>query len=338
MWYAENLGFSKTPGEVILQTAIAAKFIWHNGRIVPWTIATVHVSCHALHYGSGVFEAIRCYDTRQGPAVFRLDEHIDRFLSSAQCYRLARPYAREELHRAVLELIESNGFTDCYVPPLGFSGSHSLSLYPEACPVDVIILAWSWVDFLRPDAREQGSSVSAPWRKLPSQAFPPTAKASGQFLNSLLATEDARVRGFDEALLLNLDGTIAGGASENLFLVRDGRLMTNDEQSSILPGITRNSVLYLAAGLGIPTHVGKMQPADLLSADEAFFTGTSIETAPITRINNCRIGAGALGSISSVLREAYANIVRGRDASAGDWLTFTSAKQPVIKKGEALTP
>lgn len=301
------------------------KFVWKNGAIVPWEQATVHVSSHGLHYGTGVFEGIRCYETPQGPAVFRLADHIDRWQASAQVYGIEFAYTRQQLARAVLEVVRANAFRDCYIRPIAFFGTHSLSVDPYGCPVEVVIFAWPWEDFLGSDAAERGIDVClSSWRKFSSHAIPATAKATGQYLNSVLAVRDAAARGFREALLLEESGNIAEGSGENLFFVKHKCLFTNDERSSVLLGITRDSVLQLSADLGIPVRVAPLELDELLDADEAFFTGTAAEIVPISTVDLKRIGTGSRGPITSSLQQAYFDAVTGRQLKHNVWLTYVS--------------
>jgi branched-chain amino acid aminotransferase len=301
------------------------KFVWKNGAIVPWAEATVHVSSHALHYGTGVFEGIRCYDTPRGPAVFRIVAHIDRWFRSAQVYGMEFPYTRRELCRAALQVIRANGFHDCYIRPIAFCGSHSLSVDPHGCPIEVVILAWPWASYLGPEAAAKGIDLCmSPWRKFSSHAIPATAKATGQYLNSVLAIRDAVARGFREALLVGETGAIAEGSGENLFLVKDHCLYTNDEHSSVLLGITRDTVLSLAADLHIPVRIGPLELGHLLAADEAFLTGTAAEIAPIATVDLRPIGRGTRGPVTTDLQQAYFDAVTGRNLKHGDWLTYLS--------------
>jgi branched-chain amino acid aminotransferase len=302
-----------------------SKFVWRNGTIAPWQDATLHVSSHGLHYGTGVFEGIRCYQTERGPAVFRLGAHADRFFASAKVYGLEWRYTRQDLARAVLAVVLANELTDCYIRPIAFFGSDTLSLHPRSCPLEITILAWPWEAYLGPGAHERGVHVTiSRWRKFPSEAIPTTAKGCGQYLNSILATKEARAGGFDEALLLNMDGTISEGPGENLFLIRNSQLVTNDERSSVLPGITRDSVLRLAARLNIPVRIREIELDDLLSADEAFFTGTAVEIVPVVRVDGHAVGSGVPGPRTKQLRQAFFDVVLARDLHHLDWLTFVS--------------
>ncbi len=297
------------------------QWVWMNGRCVPWEGATVHVSAHALHYGSGVFEGIRCYETETGPAAFRLDAHLDRLYASAAAYRMEIPYSREELAEAVCETISRNAFTGCYVRPICYRGSSGLSVHPRNCPVEVAILVWPWGRYLGEDSAENGARITvSPWRKFHSQMMPAVAKACGQYLNSILAVQDAVERGFDEALLLNLEGNIAEGSGENIFLVRNGVLLTNGETDSILLGITRDCVLQFARDLGWQVETRSLSLQDLLQSDEAFFTGTAAEIVPISEIDGQSIRNGKRGPMTRTMQEMFAGATSGRDARYRDWL------------------
>ncbi|MGH9880510.1 MAG: branched-chain amino acid transaminase [Pyrinomonadaceae bacterium] len=306
-----------------------SKWVWMDGEIIPWANATTHVSAHALHYGSGVFEGMRCYETPVGPAIFRLDAHLERLYASAEVYDIAIPYKREELSQAICEIILRNGFSSCYVRPICYLGSGSLSLHPGTCPVQVVVLAWPWSAYLGAEGLKRGVNVTvSPWRKFQSRMMPTTAKACGQYLNSILAVRDAFSRGFAEALLLDADGHLAEGSGENLFLVRDGRLFTNDERHSILLGITRDAVMRIADDLGYRVEVGALELEDLLSADEAFFTGTAAEVTPIREVDGTVIGKGAPGVVTAEIQRVFFAATSGGDERYNDWLHLVAA-QPV---------
>lgn len=300
-----------------------------NGNCRPWAQATVHVSAHALHYGSGVFEGIRCYETTDGPAIFRLDAHLERLYASASIHGIEIPYRQEELANAAGELIQRNDFSSCYIRPLCYFGSDSLSVHPRNCPVEVVILAWPWAPYLGAEGLELGVRVTvSPWLKFSARMMPTTAKACGQYVNSTLAVRDAFKRGYDEALLLDGQGHLAEGSGENLFLVRDGRLFTNDERHSILMGITRDTVLRIAADLGYEVETGALSLEDLLQADEAFFTGTAAEVTPIREVDGTVIGNGGRGSLTQQIQQVFFAATSGRDARYKDWLHSVSL-QPV---------
>lgn len=297
------------------------KYIWKNGRLVPWAEATVHVSAHGLHYGSGVFEGIRCYETAGGPAVFRLREHLDRFHASAAAYDLEIPYSSEHLTDAICDLISRNGLTSCYIRPISFFGSASLGVHPGKCPVETVIMAWPWGAYLGSEGLEKGIRVTvSPFRKFHSSMMPTTAKACGQYLNSILAVQDAFARGYDEALLLDKDGTLAEGSGENLFIVKNDRIHTNRADDSILMGITRDSVLTIARDLGFKVVESRLLLEDLLNADEAFLTGTAAEVTPIREVDDEVIGRGSRGPITTAIQQKFFEVVTGRDARFREWL------------------
>jgi branched-chain amino acid aminotransferase len=298
-----------------------SKWVWRNGEIIRWEDATTHLSAHAMHYGSGVFEGIRCYATDDGPAIFRLDAHLDRFYASASVYGLEIPYTRLELVGAMEKLIRRNEFASCYLRPLCYFGSSTLSVHPMQCPVEVAILAWQWAPYLGAVGLEKGVRVTvSPWKKFHADMMPPTAKATGQYLNSILAVRDAVQRGYDEALLLNQEGNLSEGSGENLFIVSNGEVVTNDERESILMGITRDSVVQIARDLGYRVGIRAMTLEDLQGADEAFFTGTAAEITPIREVDGVPISGGARGPITESLQRVFFSAVAGREPRYKDWL------------------
>jgi branched-chain amino acid aminotransferase len=297
------------------------QWIWKNGELVEWANATVHISAHALHYGSGVFEGIRCYETDLGPAVFRLEEHLDRLFKSAAVYGIRIPYTLDELREATLRLVEANSFRSCYIRPICYFGSASLGLNPRNCPVEMAILAWTWPAYLGAEGLENGIRVTvSPWRKFHSTMMPTTAKACGQYLNSILAVSEAAERGFDEGLLLDIDGRLAEGSGENLFVIRGDMITTNNASDSILMGITRDSVIEIANELGYAVETKPLELDDLLNADEAFFTGTAAEITPIREVDGHTIGNGSRGKVTSKLQSTFFNAVAGRDPRFSKWL------------------
>lgn len=296
-------------------------WIWKNGQNIPWADATVHVSAHGLHYGSGVFEGIRCYETASGPAVFRLREHLERLFASAAVYNFKIPYSVEELSDAITSLIELNEFASCYIRPICYLGSASLAVFPGKCPVEVAIMAWSWASYLGAEGLEKGVRVTvSPWRKFHSSMMPTMAKACGQYLNSMLAVSDAFARGFDEAILLDIDGRLAEGSGENLFVIRDGKIVTNNAADSILMGITRDSAIEIARELGYEVEKKSLELDDLVYADEAFFTGTAAEITPIREIDGQQIGEGRRGPVTTEIQKTFFDAVEGRDARFAHWL------------------
>jgi branched-chain amino acid aminotransferase len=306
-----------------------SKWVWMNGELVPWSDATFHVSAHGLHYGSGVFEGLRCYETADGPAVFRIDDHLSRLYASAAAYGLEIPFAKGELANAVCEVVERNELSSCYVRPICFYGSDHLGLHPRDCAVEVVILAWPWAPYLGVEGLERGVRVTvSPWLKFHSQMMPTTAKACGQYLNSILAVREAAARGYDEALLLDAYGYIAEGSGENLFIVRDGRLLTNAERHSILLGITREAVIEIASDLGYAVDIRALQLSDLQAADEAFLTGTAAEVTPIREVDESPISNGLPGPITKRIQQVFFDAVAGCEERYQHWLT------PVTKYAE----
>lgn len=301
-----------------------ASHIWKNGQIIPWNEATIHISVHGLHYGTGVFEGIRCYKTVDGPAIFRLTDHMKRFLASAKIHFLNVPYTVEELDRACVETVRANGLESGYIRPISFFGSGSLSLFPGACPVETAVLAWSWGVYLGEDSLKNGirATISS-WAKFDTNALPTEAKACGQYLNSVLATHEARARGFEEALLLNSRGDFAEGAGENLFIVKNGTLYTNGlAGDAILQGITRDTVLTLAREREIPVVIRSLSRTDLFTADEAFITGTAAEVVPLREVDGRAIGSDTARPVTRTIQDAFRAVVEGRDPHHRDWLTY----------------
>ncbi len=307
------------------------RWVWKNGQLMPWDEASVHPSAHALHYGTGVFEGIRCYETPEGPAVFRLTEHLDRLHASARIYGLNSAWSRDELAEAVCETVRRNGFRACYIRPICFFDSHSLGIR-ASCPVTTAILAWPWENHFDPERSRAGIRVTVSrWVKFHSSMMPTGAKSCGQYLNARLAAKDAENRGFDEALMLDINGNIAEGAVENIFLVRKGAVLTNDEGSSILPGITRASVIEIARFLGLPVEIGVISPADLAGADEAFFTGTATEVTPIREVDGTKIGTGERGMITAKIQQAFSAATSGRLRHFRHWLHIVAGQPSVLK-------
>lgn len=295
--------------------------IWHNGTFVDWKEAKVHVLSHGLHYGSGVFEGIRCYATEKGSFIFRLKEHVDRLYRSAEAYKMEIPYARGEIEEAIKGTIRVNGLDACYIRPIAFFGYHHLGLNPTGCPVDCAIAVWPWADYLGEEAAEGGIRCTfSPWRRIDPNTLPVTAKAVGHYLNSILASLDAKERGFAEAILLDTKGYVAEGPGENIFAVKNGILYTSEAESSILPGITRASVIELTQDMGYEVVEKRMTKEELLSADEAFFTGTAVEIAPIREIDNVTIGGSKKGKVTSVIQRKFFDVLNAREEKYMKWL------------------
>jgi branched-chain amino acid aminotransferase len=295
------------------------KSIWMNGKLTPWKDAKVHVLSHTLHYGSGVFEGIRCYNTIHGPAVFRLREHIERLFFSAKIHRMEIPYTIEEIESAIFETIKDNELEACYIRPLVYFGMDSLSVHPGNCPVEVSIATWPWAAYLGEEALQKGirATVSS-WRKFHSSMMPTSAKATGQYLNSVLAVTDAVSKGYDEAILLNMNGEVAEGSGENLFLIKNNTIITNPENESILNGITRHSIIK---HLNMDIQERSISVPELFCADELFFTGTAAEVTAICEVDHRIIGEGKMGTKTQKIQNVFFDVVNGRNNDFNHWLT-----------------
>ena len=301
--------------------------IWFNGELVDWADAKVHVGVHALHYGSGVFEGIRAYETERGPAVFRLTDHMTRLDTSAKLIYMTLPYSVEELVQATQDVVAANGLPACYIRPIAFYGYGTLGVPPRDNPVYVAIMSWPWGTYLGTDALDKGIRLKvSTYRRVGSNTIPHAAKATGVYLNSMLAVMEANRAGYDEALLLTEDGYVADGSGENLFVVKDGTVYTPDLAASILSGITRDSVVQIAQDLGYPVVQKPLIRTDLLVADEVFMTGTAAEVTPIREIDDVEIGDP--GPITKAIQRAYLDTASGRDSRWGHWLEYTRDAVP----------
>jgi branched-chain amino acid aminotransferase len=293
-----------------------------NGRLVEFEKATVHVMTHALHYGSGVFEGIRCYKARQGSGVFRLPEHIKRLRNSAKIYRMEIALSDAEITRAVLETIRANEFEACYIRPLVFRGFGPMGVNPLKAPVEMSIAVWPWGRYLGEDALERGVDVCvSSWRRAAPSTFPATAKATGNYLNAQLIKMEAIGNGYAEGIGLDIHGNVSEGSGENLFLVKDGVLLTPPVASSLLSGITRDAVMTLAGELGIPVKEQLVPRGMLYTCDELFFTGTAVEIAPIRSVDRLPVGEGRPGEIALRLMAEFQRIITGETPDRHGWLT-----------------
>jgi len=300
-----------------------AKYIWFNGEIVPWENAKIHVMSHVLHYGSGVFEGIKCYDTPNGPAIFRLGSHIDRLFESAKKYGIHIPYKNQDLVDACIDTVFANKFKNCYIRPIAFYGYDTLGVDPKNCPVEVAVASFYWGAYLGDEGINNGVNITvSPWKRISLESFPPSAKASGQYMNSMLAVQEARNRGYDEALLINHDGNIAEGSGQNIFIVKNNTIFTNDYNSSILMGITRESIIRLCKDLNYTVQISNITQEMLMEADEAFFTGSATEVTPIATIDDSPIANGKPGPITLKLKEIYLDVIHGRHNNYKEWLTY----------------
>ncbi len=303
-----------------------ANLIWHNGRLKPWHEATVHVSAHALHYGSSVFEGERVYATPQGPAYFRLAEHTRRLFESARIYEIDIGYSEDEINAACLELIAANGLKSAYVRPIVFRGAGGLGVLPKpGSPVDVSIMALDWGAYLG-DALEHGADVCvSSWNRPAPNTFPTWAKAGGNYLSSQLIAFEAQRGGYAEGIALGANGLLSEGAGENLFLVRRGRILTPPTSAGILAGITRDSVIALAGDLGFAVDERDLPREALYAADEIFMTGTAAEITPVRSVDRKAIGSGKPGPVTRTLQQAFFGLFDGRTPDTRGWLTHVHA-------------
>jgi branched-chain amino acid aminotransferase len=298
--------------------------IWMDGKLIPFNEANIHVMSHCIHYGSAVFEGIKCYNTSRGPAIFKLKEHMQRLHASANAFNISIPFSVDELCKATIDLVKSNDVKDCYLRPIAFYGFDTLGVHPKECPVQVSIATLNWGAYVSKEALAKGARITvSPWKKYKSNAFPASTKASGPYLNSMLAVQEAKSRGFDEALLLNEDDSIAEGSGQNIFIIKDDLFHTNDKVSNILMGITRSTLFELIKKLGFDYKVDTISKRELFDADEVFYCGSASEVTPIREIDKHIVGSGQAGEKTLELQKLYYEIVRGEHEEYFDWLTFT---------------
>lgn len=303
--------------------------VWHNGQFINWDDARVHVMSHVLHYGSSVFEGIRCYKTKRGPAIFRLREHMKRLLNSAKIYRMDHDWSLDELVGAATELAGRSGLDSCYIRPIIFRSldeEHpAFGVNPFPNPLSCYIGAWDWGKYLGPEALEQGVDVCvSTWNRLTPNSMPAMAKAGANYMNSQLIKMEALINGYAEGIALDDRGLVSEGSGENIFLVSEGRVITPQLSSSILPGITRDSVIEICRALEIPVVESNIQRAALYIADELFFTGTAAEVTPIRSVDRITVGTGKRGDITHRIQQKFFEITSGETPAPGPWLTYVN--------------
>jgi branched-chain amino acid aminotransferase len=293
--------------------------IWHNGELIPWEKANIHVMSHVVHYGSSVFEGIRCYKQPSGAAIFRLPEHMARFIQSAKIYRMPLPFNVEQLNQAVIEVVEANGVAPCYIRPVAFRGYGEIGVNGTKCPTEVYVANFPWGNFLH--GNEGANVCVSSWNRLAPNTMPSLAKAGANYMNSQLIRMEASINGYDEGIALDVNGYLSEGSGENLFLVRGGTLYTSPLANSVLNGITRDSIITLARQMGIPI-VEQALPRELLYVcDEAFFTGTAAEVTHLRSVDRIMVGDGTMGPITTALHKAFFDIVNGLAPDPFNWLT-----------------
>ena len=307
-----------------------ADLIWHNGELVAWEDAKIHVLTHGLHYGTGVFEGVRAYETERGAGIFRHVDHIERLFKSAKFFYMEIPFSREEIRQATHELLKANGLRECYIRPIAFRGYGSMGLNPLAAPVEVAIACWPWGAYLGEDSKVKGirAKVSS-WRRMSADSFIPQAKASGQYLNSILAKLESLKAGYDETIMLDDHGFVSEGSGENIFVVRDGKLLTPPQAAAILDGITRAAIMTIARDQDLEIIERNIARAELYVADEVFLTGTAAELVPVTEIDDHVIGDGRRGPLTAQIGATFEDALRGRDARYSDWLDIVDVPATV---------
>ena len=300
--------------------------IWMNGSLVDWADARIHIASHVVHYGSGVFEGARCYDTVKGPACFRLDEHMRRLMDSARIYRMDVPFDQRTLTDAVIDLIKINKFRACYIRPLIYRGYDTLGVHPADCPVDVAILLWEWPAYFTKEAIEEGIDVKiSTWARNAPNTTPAMAKSVANYANAQLIKMEAVADGYTEAIALDTYGNLSEGSGQNLFVVRDGIIRTPPIGNSVLSGITRDCVITLAKDLGFEVREQTLPRETLYVADEVFFVGTAVEVTPIRSVDRIKVGCGRRGPITETLQQRFFQIVRGDAPDTHGWLQFVGA-------------
>jgi branched-chain amino acid aminotransferase len=308
-----------------------ADLIWQNGELVAWEDAKIHVLTHGLHYGTGVFEGERAYDTPQGTAIFRHHDHLERLFKSAELYYMPIPYSLEELRAATHELIAANELRECYVRPIAFRGYGQMGLYPLDCPVQVVIAVWPWATYLGEEGKRDGVRAKvASWRRIPHDSLIPHAKASGQYLNSVLAKVEASKAGYQEAILLDAQGFVSEGSGENIYVVKDGAILTPPQTAGILDGISRRSVIQIARDLGYEVVERDLARAELYLGDEVFLSGTAAELVPVREIDDHAIGGGRPGPVTREIQRVFDDALHGRDQRYAEWLDVVKVPSKAV--------
>ncbi len=310
--------------------------VWMNGALVPWADAKIHIASHVIHYGSAVFEGIRCYDTKKGSAIFRLDAHMRRLFDSARIYRMESPIGREPLTAAVLETIRANEQKVCYIRPLLYRGYHALGVNPLTCPVEAAVLTWEWGTYLGEGALQDGVDVRiSSWSRIAPNTFPALAKTAANYANSALIKMEAVTDGYAEGIALDTFGYVSEGSGQNVFLVRDSVLYTPPITASILPGITRDSVITLARDLGFRVKEQMIPREMLYIADEVFFVGTAVEVTPIRSVDKILIAHGDRGPVTEAIQRAFFDLINGDVPDAHGWLTYVYEDRGAVRVAAA---
>ncbi|MEO0005472.1 MAG: branched-chain amino acid transaminase [candidate division WOR-3 bacterium] len=300
-----------------------SKYIWMNGKYLLWEDAKIHICSHVIHYGTGVFEGLRCYKTPKGPAIFRLKDHTNRLFNSAKIYRMEIPFTKDQINQATVELIKKNELDECYIRPIVYRGYKELGVNPFGCPVEVALITWKWGKYLGPEALEQGVDVMvSSWSRMAPNTFPAMSKTCANYMNSQLIKMEALTYGFVEGIALDVYGFVSEGSGENLFVVRNGTIFTPPLHATILPGITRDTIITLARDLGYEVKETMMLREMLYLADELFFTGSAAEVTPIRSVDRIVIGDGRCGPVTKRLQQEFFAIIELKREDRYGWLTF----------------
>jgi branched-chain amino acid aminotransferase len=300
--------------------------VWHNGEFIPWEKASVHVMSHVINYGSSVFEGIRCYNTRRGSGIFRLDSHLERLFNSAHIYRMQVPYSYDELFDACRKIVPANNYKECYLRPIIFRGYGTFGVDPFPCPIETYIATWQWGRYLGPEALEQGVDVCvSSWTRIAPNTLPSMAKAGANYMNSQLIKMEAKINGYVEGIALDPEGYISEGSGENIFLIKKGVVMTPPLYSTVLPGITRDSVIKICQSMGVEVLERAIPREMLYIADEVFFTGTAAEITPIRSVDKVQVGVGRRGPLTGEIQRRFFDIITGETEDEFGWLTPVEA-------------
>lgn len=306
--------------------------IWHNGKFIAWDQANIHVMSHVVNYGSGVFEGVRCYDTEQGPAIFRLREHMQRLLNSAHIYRMDPSTTLEDLCKGALDLVQTNKIGACYVRPIIFRGYGDVGVDPMGCPIEVYIACWEWGKYLGEEAVRSGIDVCvSSWNRPAPNTVPQMAKAVANYMNSQLIRMEAKTNGYAEGIALDVNGYVSEGSGENIFVVTNGSILTPLLANSALPGITRNSIMTICQDLGIPIAEQMISREALYIADEVFLSGTAAEITPVRSVDRIKVGVGARGPVTKRVQEEFFAITSGKKPDRHNWLSPVGAPAPVLR-------
>ena len=315
---------------------IKSEKIWHNGKFIPWDDAVIHVASHAVSYASCLFEGIRCYATPQGPAIFRLKDHVDRLIDSSKIYRLTLPYSSEEIQEALVELVQVNGMEHCYLRPIVLRGFGEVGVSPLKNPIEVYLLCWEWGKYLGEAALKEGVDVCvSSWNRMAPNTLPAMAKAAANYMNSQLIKMEAQLNGYVEGIALDPSGFVSEGSGENIFVVKGGKLYTPPLGSSVLPGITRDSIMTLAGEMDVPLVEQALAREFLYLADEVFFTGTAAEITPVRSVDRIQVGIGRPGPVTKSLQERFLSIVHGEAEDPHGWLTSCRQKESARQRSAA---